>query len=189
MSALNRVIVPMPSFTNPNNPVTAAGSVNLELDEHPVTHAEDYGAAVQPGEHSVTSPMDVHAKEMADAANLGGEPGRREAAKRTKNTVEVEFPENREEWQKKHWQAKARDLGLSTSGNTDAVQARVEEQEAIEEEYKAYGAQDWKDDIEKAETTDDLAEIRAAYDRSGADFSTVASAFEARETELNDDEQ
>lgn len=189
MSALNRVVVPMPSFTNPNNPATSSGSVNLELDEHPVTHAEDYGSAVEPGAHSVLSPMDVHSKEMTDAAKLAGDPGRREAAKRAKNTATVEFPENREDWQKKHWQAKAREMGLSVSGNIDAVKDRVEEQEAVEEEYRAYNAQDWKDDIEKTETAEDLAELRTAYDRSGADFSTVVDAFTAREAEFNDDEQ
>lgn len=185
VSRLNKIIIPMPSFTNPNNPATAAGSINLDLDEHPVEHSPDYGGGVRPGRDKVLSVADTHAKEMADAAAEAGPPGRTEAAA---STPAVEYPESRDDWQKKHWQAKAREMGLAVSGNADAVQERVEEQESYVEEAKTWKAQDWIGAVEDAETTDDLTELRGLYDGSGAKFSTAEDAFTKRQTELNDEQ-
>lgn len=178
MSTLNRVVVPVGMFTDPNLPEASSASVNLAVDTSPFPHSEDYGAAVEPGEHVVTGTEDLHAPEA-------GHPGRREAAARRGTT---DLPENRDEWQKKHWQARAQELGLSTSGNFDAVQNRVEEAEAIDEEYAAYKADDWKNDIEASQNEDDLAELRDAYVRSGADYSTVADAFDKRQADLTNEQ-
>lgn len=169
MSTLDRVVVPMPSFTDPADAMTAAGSVNMSLDTHPVVHAEDYGADVLPGQVSVHTVMDTH--------SIGEEVGSSQAA--------GDFPEDRADWQKKHWQAKAREYGLATSGNTDAVSGRVEDHEAEVEAAKSMSATDWKDEIAKAETADDLADLRELYDASGADLSTVVTAFDSREAEIN----
>lgn len=70
-SKLNKIVVGMPSFTNPNNPDTAAGSVNFDVDEHPVEHSADYGAAVSPGVDEVKSTQDVHGREAAGAKSTG----------------------------------------------------------------------------------------------------------------------
>lgn len=180
LSTLNPIIVPMPAFTNPNNVLTQSGSINLDLDEHPVEHSEDFGANYRPRD-TVLGPADEHSRDMGAAAEVPGDPGRREAAAKT---PQIDLPENRDEWQKKHWQARARQLGLPTSGNIDDVQMRVEEQEGVEEEYASYDSNDWKKDIEAAETEDDLAELRGAYDRSGSDYSTVVAAFDAKQAEL-----
>jgi hypothetical protein len=112
---LNKIIVPMPSFTNPNNPDTASGSINYDIETHPVRHSDDFGADVTPGVDPVASPMDTHGLEQ--------------------RTVEEDdevgdWPEDREEWLKKHWQAKAVEYGLAKSGNLDEVRDRVEEYEA-----------------------------------------------------------
>lgn len=178
MSTLNRVVVPVGMFTDPNVPEASSASVNLSVDTSPFPHSEDYGAAVTPGEHTVTGTEDLHAAEA-------GDPGRREAAAKR---GAAPFPDNRDEWQKKHWQARAQELGLSTSGNMDTVKDRVEETEAIDEEYAAYSASDWKIDIDETQTEDDLAELRSAYVRSGADYSTVADALDKRQAELTNEQ-
>jgi hypothetical protein len=51
VASLNRIVVGMPAYTDPHNPMTLSGSVNLPLDQHPVTHSEDYGEDVTPGQH------------------------------------------------------------------------------------------------------------------------------------------
>lgn len=180
MSTLNRVVVPVAAFTDPNNPSGAAASVNLDLDESPFEHSDDYGRGVLPGAHSTTGPEDTHAKEAREVA---GHPGRREAAARTPN---VDYPESREDWTKAHWQAKAGEYGLAKSGNTDAVKGRVEEHESTVEEAKNMSAEEWKDEIDAAETEADLNELRALYDAADVDYSTVAKAFETRAAEINE---
>lgn len=184
VSTLNPIIVPMPSFTDPNNPAASGGSINLDLDEHPVVHSDDYGAAY--GERDVApSIADTHSRDMGAAAVEPGDPGRREKAARKAGGV-TEFPENRGDWSKKHWQARAQELELPTSGNTDTVKARVEEEEGYQEEVKGWNAGAWQDALDQVETQEDLDELKYRYDKSGADFSTVASAFEAKQTELNE---
>lgn len=178
MSTLPPVLVPMPSFTDPHLPEAAAGSINLDLDDHPVEHSADYGGEFEERD-KVNTPADESVTNADD-----GHPGRREQAAKT---PQVELPENREEWTKAHYQAALRQAGLPVSGNLEAVTERYEEYEAVQEEYKAYNATDWKNDIEAAETADDLSELRAAYDRSGADFSTVTDAFEKKQADLDND--
>lgn len=184
VSTLNPIIVPMPSFTDPNNPAAAGGSINLDLDEHPVAHSDDYGAAYGPRDVAL-SIADTHSRDMADAADEPGDPGRREKAARKAGGV-TEFPESRDNWSKKHWQARAQELELPTSGNTDAVKSRVKEEEGYQEEVKGWTAGQWNDALAEVETQEDLDELKYRYDGSGAEFSTVASAFEDKQTELNE---
>jgi hypothetical protein len=69
VAGLNRIVVGMPAFTDPHNPMTQSGSVNLPLDQHPVTHSEDYGADVTPGSHLFVegqSPMAVGAATLTE---------------------------------------------------------------------------------------------------------------------------
>src|SRR4051812_13723288 len=70
VSRLNRIVVPMPAFTNPNNPATAGGSINLELDEHPVEHDPDFGVVGLQMEgldrDVVTSVADTHSRGMSE---------------------------------------------------------------------------------------------------------------------------
>lgn len=178
MTKLHRVLVPMPAFTNPNNPLTQSGSINLDLGKHPVEHAESFGG-VDAGERDVVlSVADTHAQEMAKGDV---------AVKKVADAVVESFPENREDWQKKHWQAKAREYNLATSGNIDAVSSRVEEYEDDIEVVKEYNAGAWQDALVEVETEDDLKELRGLYDRSGTEFSTVVSAFDARQSEFDNE--
>lgn len=181
VASLNRVIVPMPAFTNPLNPDAAAGSINLSLDTHPVSHDKDYGAGVTPGHHAaLTGSMLVDESERKSA----------------QRAVEDTLPEERGEWQKKDWQAQARAYGLSTSGNMDTLKGRVEEYEAEQaeaqeerakavEDAKDFNAGDWISQVESAKSAEDLDELQSIYAESGADFKTVAEAFDAKRAELS----
>jgi len=172
MSRLNRVTVPMPAFVNPNNPETASGSVNLSLAKTPVSHSEDYG--VGRGSHVRLSAADIGVGEAeSDDLDTGA--------------TGVEYPENRDDWGKKHWQSQAREYGLPVSGNMDEVKERVEEHEGAIDAAKEYRAEDWKAEIESAETTDDLDELQTLYEQSGVEFSTVETAFEKRRAALTDE--
>jgi hypothetical protein len=188
MSTLSRVVVPVPSFTDPHNPKASAGSINLDLDSHPFEHSEDYGAVErEAGAQTVRSPMDVGEESKADATKLGGGDGEGNPGKveRDKSTPQIDLPENRDEWTKAHYQAALRKVGLPVSGNLEALTTRFDEYEAQEEEYEDYNAGDWISDIEDAETVDDLVELQSAYERSGAEFKTVAEAFEKKSADLN----
>lgn len=185
MSKLNKIIVPMPAFTNPNDPRTSGGSINLDLDEHPVPHSEDYGAGVGNMRDKVgTITGDALAEMGAQFAPEGGEPGKVEAA--AKLPV-IEYPEERADWLKKHWQGKAREYSLPVSGTIDAVKDRVEEYEGEVEVAKSFSATEWIGYVEEAETMDDLDELRGVYDRSGATFSTVVEAFDKQRAALTDE--
>jgi hypothetical protein len=119
VASLNRIVVGMPAFTDPHNPMTQSGSVNLPLDQHPVTHSADYGQDVTPGAHTfgeAHSPMAVGAATLAD-----------------EDRDKLELPEERDDWTKANWQAAAKHYGLPTSGNVDTIRTRVEEHEATQE--------------------------------------------------------
>lgn len=36
------IIVPMPAFADPYNPAALGGSINMDIDDHPVEHSPDY---------------------------------------------------------------------------------------------------------------------------------------------------
>jgi len=117
----------------------------------------------------VESPMDVGAQDDGGGSGAAGEDDKDES-----------------EWTNNDYKAALADVGLPVSGNKDDLTARWEEYKAQEAEYAEYQADDWKTDIEDVETADDLASLRAAYDRSGADYSTVVTAFDERQAELSD---
>lgn len=122
-----RNIVPMPAYTDPNNPLAASGSVNMALDEHPVTHSEDYGQYERDlGDHPVTSPLDTHAREVVGLVDG------------TEADEDDDTPEDRADWKKADWQKQAREYGLATSGNLGTVQGRVEDHESAVEERDTY---------------------------------------------------
>lgn len=123
VAALNRIVVGIPAYTDPNNPMTLSGSVNLPLDSHPVTHSPDYGQDVTPGVHetgATHSPMAVGAATLPESGGV------------VEDDPTANLPEDREEWNKSHWQVAAKHYGLPTSGNIDAVKDRVEEHEAAQ---------------------------------------------------------
>lgn len=121
VASLNRIVVGMPAFSDPHNPMTQSGSVNLPLDTHPVTHSEDYGQDVTPGTHVFEA---EHSPLAVGAATLMGE---------DREAMPV-APEDREEWTKANWQSAARYYNLATSGNVDTIRGRVEDHETAEEE-------------------------------------------------------
>jgi hypothetical protein len=143
VAALNRIVVGMPAFTDPHNPMTQSGSINLPLDKHPVTHSEDFAQEVPQHKTGAVT----HSPMAAGAATL--EPIDLTAG----GDAAVDLPADREDWQKKHWQAQADAYGLPTSGNTDAVKDRVEEHEAMQEAVDARGKELHamsRDDLDKA---------------------------------------
>jgi hypothetical protein len=125
VASLNRIVVGMPAYTDPHNPMTLSGSVNLPLDQHPVTHSEDYGEDVTPGQYvfeETHSPMAVGAATLTD-----------------EDRDKLELPEDRDEWKKADWQKAAKHYGLATSGNIDTIRERVEDHENTEEAAEARG--------------------------------------------------
>jgi len=210
VTTLNRVVVPMGAFTDPNNPAAASASVNLSIDKSPVTHAEDYGrsATVEQGlaDQPIETTMTVHSPELREleppdftAGQPDPETARGAAAAQAASAKTRMAPEDRDDWTKADWVAQARAHGLAVSGNFDAVKSRVEEYEADQEQRqseraakvdaaKSFGAEDWKAQIAEADDLDALDELRSLYQESGASYVTVESAFEQREAEFNQDE-
>lgn len=189
VDSLPRHIVPMGAYNDPNNPVAVSGSVNLALDDHPVTHDPDYGKQLHEvyGQDHVEGTMTEGAKTLAqfDQTGAGGDAG-----------------EDRSEWLKADWQAAAKSHGLPTSGNVATLRERVEAHEAEaaltpeereaqerEEEVEAaknLNAGDWQSQIAEASDAEALGKLRSLYDESGADFKTVAKAFDDRQAEVNE---
>jgi hypothetical protein len=200
VTVLNKIIVPPASYTNPNDPMAASGSINLDLDQHPMEISPDYGQSTldaHSGERDVvTGVQDENSADMSDALNASdpnavsaggaGTPGAREKAVAT---PAHEYPEDKDTWLKGDWQAKAREYGLAVSGNLDTISGRVKEYEEGVEEAKQWNATQWKTAVDDAETADDVAELRALYGRSGAEFVSVVEAFDAKDAELANPEK
>src|SRR5262245_27125079 len=112
MSQLNRIVVPVGAYTDPNNPAAESASVNLPLDKSPLEHDASYGvsdleeAGVEAD--TVSGTMDASALAPEESAATS---------------------EDRDDWTKAEWQNLADSYGLSTSGNKDEIIARVEEYE------------------------------------------------------------
>lgn len=170
VASLNRIVVPMPAFTDPHNPMAQSGSVNLPLDRHPVTHSEDYARDVQPGTHTYQADDGEASTMAAGAVTLSELSG-----------VSDKFAalsEDREEWKKADWQVAATHYGLPTSGNFDTIRARVEDyetdQEAVEEREKELHSL----------SRDELDNLAGSYDIDPEDYSRkedLASAILAAE--------
>jgi hypothetical protein len=176
VSTLAQIVVPVPAFTDPENPTAAQSSVNMVLETSPFPHDAEFGAGVETGVDSPMSTIDTHAKEQADLVEA---PAAAESA--------PALPEgDREEWSKADWQQAAKAYGLGTSGNTDAIATRVEDHEEQLETVKNWSAGEWQDAVNEADDTDELAELRQQYDNSGASFKTVADAFASKEAELSE---
>jgi nitrogen fixation protein FixH len=182
-------VVPMPAHTNPNDPMALSASVNLALNDSPVEHAEDYGDAALStvGDAGTENAMSEAAREL----RAEGEHQRAAGADALAGA-----PEDRAEWEKKHWSAQASALGLATSGNKGDLKKRVEahekaeakaakEQEEELEAAKALNAGDWISQAEGAKDADELRSLRELYDRSGADYSTAVDAFDAKQAEFD----
>lgn len=109
---LSPVVMGPPGYASPD-PRTNAGAL-VPLEDHPLAGdiSESYGAGVQaalgvvPVAGTMSGTLGVAADEPA-------------------------LPDNRGEWSKANWQTQAKSLGLSTSGNTADIRARVEEHEAM----------------------------------------------------------
>lgn len=124
--ALPRVIVPMGAFHDPHNPYTQSLSVNLPLSAAPVKHSDDYGQVEKDyGVHETPTVASLHSAEAREGQE---EP----------EAEESDLPSDRKEWLKKHWQEQAAAYDLATSGNTAAVQKRVEDHEAEVEERASF---------------------------------------------------
>lgn len=102
MEKTKTIIVGMPAFANPNAKETQSGSINFDLDEHPVKHAKGYG------DHKLK-------------VTYGDDDG-----------MQGDQTDHRAAWLKEDWKNRATELGLSTSGNLGTLRERVEEYEAEE---------------------------------------------------------
>lgn len=192
VESLPRHIVPMAAFNDPNNPVAVSGSVNLSLDDHPVTHDPDYGKEL----HEVYGHDHVE-HTMTDGARTLKQFDR---SQDDEDGASWGTDTDRGEWLKADWQAQAKEYGLSTSGNLATLRERVEAHEEYDglsdedklardaEDAKNLRAGDWQDQIAAANDVDSLAQLRQLYDASGADFATVGKAFDDRQAELTSDE-
>lgn len=111
MATLNQIIVPVGAYTDPNNPNAISASVNLTLDKSPVAHPEDYG------QNQLTD-----AEVEADSVQTG--------MLSTEEGAGTAPEDDRDEWKKADWQAKAGEYGLATSGTIEEIQTRIEDHEA-----------------------------------------------------------
>lgn len=175
VATLDRIVVPPGAFLDPDNPNTINNSVNVSVNDHPNPLAADYGetATADVGSDDVKNTM---SDELAKLVDEGADANPRTAAGRLATS---EAPEDREEWQKKHWQAQAQAYGLSTSGNMGALRERVEEHEAEDErmaefEKELHGmgreeldkvAADYDIDAESYSRKEDLAQAVLAAER------------------------
>jgi hypothetical protein len=177
VAELNEIIVPVGAYVDPHNPQSMSASVNLSLDKSPVTHSPDFGSQAQPDEFDkhMDAGVDDSPGFAGSTTPVGGpgDGGTREAR--------TGLPEgSREEWQKSDWRQAAEHYGLAVSGNMDTLKERVEDYEGAVEEAKAMTAGDWKDQVDWCESANDLDDLEVLYKASGADFSTVESAFEGK---------
>lgn len=161
-------VIGPPAYASPD-PRTNEGRL-VAIEEHPLSAelAEDYGRQVaeERDTDTVSSPMEP-------STGGGAQPG-------------GELPENREEYTKANWQTLASNYGLSTSGNKDEVKARVEAYEGELDHDREMTASEWIDEVNGAASTEDLQAIRARYDMSGSEYSTVEDAFTAKQAEFDE---
>jgi hypothetical protein len=162
---LQKQVVPMPAFNDPNNPVAASGSVNLSLNDHPVAHSEDYGVTVASefGFDHVENTMSEGARDLQEYDRTSGDDDPETAAAKNKAAG---LPKDRDEWTKADWQTHAKSLGLATSGNKEALRARVEDHEGAQEERAEF------DKETRSLSREDLDKAAAKYDINPEEYST-----------------
>lgn len=74
----------------------------------------------------------------------------------------------------------AKTIGLNYMPLTD------DQSEAEEADDGDKKAGDWKEEVEAASTQEELDAVAQAYSESGADFKTVESAIEKKQSEINE---
>lgn len=173
---LDPVIMGPPAYSSPD-PKTAQGYL-APVEEHPLSAdlSDDYGAAEKDLGHDAEYRSSM-------------------AAGREGEADFTDFPEDRKDWSRTHWQKAAKQFGIPHSGTKTDVQSRVEAYEAEREADKDMKAADWTDEIDDAEDAESLALIAERYQQSGADLSSVQDALDKKSAELaeeaagDDDEQ
>ena len=120
MARLNRIVVPMPAFTDPNNPMAQSGSVNLELGRHPVQHSEDF----------------AQRDNLDDVGQMtdGPENGMSEGAQSLQENPFAEFPADRNDWTKEQWVSAANYFGVDSGGSKQEIRERVEGAEGSQQQ-------------------------------------------------------
>lgn len=126
-----RQIVPMPQFTDPNNPEANSGSVNMSLEangvsQHPVEHSPDYGAGIK--RHDAAGAIDPYAREGA-----GGQFGQPVKENDTPTwPSDLDMPAEGDS--KGVWEETAHKLGLSKSGTKADLIKRVTDHKTAADE-------------------------------------------------------
>lgn len=169
------VVMAPPAYASPD-PNTAAGRL-VPVEESPHELSGDYAqdALSTPGE-ALGTETDYFASTRTPEELLVDGAGRE---------AEGLDDDKRAEWSKKDWQTKARSYGLPVGGKVDVLKERVEGYEGELAADSEMNASEWVDEIDKAETEDDLASIRARYGATGAEYSTVDAAFEKAQAEFD----
>lgn len=171
---LTPVVVGPPGYASPD--ARTQQGILVPVEEHPLSAdiSEDYGA-----------------NERADYATdafettLTPEEGLKElSAGRMKGA-----PEDRGEWTKANWQDAARSYGLKVGGPLPEVKKRVEDYEGELQADKDMTAAEWIDEIERADSPDELQGISERYDAAGADYSTVVKAFDDAEASFKENDE
>jgi hypothetical protein len=171
---LKPIVVSPPGYASPD-PTTAAGRL-LPVEQTVVPISEDYGANVLDGPG-----MEANVATHAPESTLTPEQELRANAK----AESAELPEDRATWTKANYQTHARALGLAENGNKDALVKRVEDAEKDIKAAKELSAEDWKSAVDDADDADELADLRRVYALAEVDYSTVESAFDAKQAEFD----
>jgi hypothetical protein len=83
------------------------------------------------------------------------------------------LPENRDEWQKSHWQQQARALGVRTTGSLDQIRRGVEEHEEMQQAAEERGSE------LRGMSRDDLDALAGQYDLDPSEYSRKEDLAEA----------
>lgn len=160
------VIMGPPAYASPD-PATSAVPL-LPLEDRPLdaTLSEDYAA-----------------DELA-VGNVGSLPGTL-SAEGGSSDAWAEFPDDEDKATKADYQKVAKAYGLATSGSKTVLKDRIAEHEELLQGDENMKAADWIAEVEATDNADELAALKARYDATGAEFSTVDDAFEKAEEDLN----
>lgn len=121
---LNTRVVGMPSFLDPNRPETVSGSINFDLDKHPVKHAKEYAA----GRETFESDADTTSASDPDTGlSEGGQLAPEGTGSDDNDKAEKD---ERDEWSREDWKTQAKKYDLPISGNKTTVMNRVKSYEA-----------------------------------------------------------
>lgn len=169
------VVMAPPAYASPD-PATA-GARLVAVEDSPHELSEDYGASV------LDTPTGDGAVVDTDYFPTTMTPQEQQEAAAGKEAEGLDA--DRDKWSKANWQVKARSYGLAVGGSKDKLRERVESYEEELQADKDMTAEEWKGEIEGAESADDLAAIRERYAATGESYSTVESAFEKAQAEFD----